>query len=187
MLISNKVNSSFPIKNVIIDGTQNLLESSYKHGVEHFIYLSTAEVYGNVSGQIDESHLFGITGNEYGDSKIEAEKLCMEYWEKGLPITILRPSIIYGLFSKTWSIGIAERLLTKKWKVLQKNGNGICNLIFIFDLLDFIFKAICNKNSYGQVFNVNNNDKITWNEYLDRKSTRLNSSHTDISRMPSSA
>ena len=26
-----------------------------------------------------------------------------------------------------------------------------------------------------------------WDEILDRKSTRLNSSHTDISRMPSSA
>ena len=30
-------------------------------------------------------------------------------------------------------------------------------------------------------------DTITEDERLDRKSTRLNSSHTDISRMPSSA
>ena len=28
---------------------------------------------------------------------------------------------------------------------------------------------------------------LSLNDYLDRKSTRLNSSHTDISRMPSSA
>ena len=28
---------------------------------------------------------------------------------------------------------------------------------------------------------------VTKDDYLDRKSTRLNSSHTDISRMPSSA
>ena len=30
-------------------------------------------------------------------------------------------------------------------------------------------------------------DPLRWNRLLDRKSTRLNSSHTDISRMPSSA
>ena len=32
-----------------------------------------------------------------------------------------------------------------------------------------------------------NEDLITKGELRDRKSTRLNSSHTDISRMPSSA
>ena len=30
-------------------------------------------------------------------------------------------------------------------------------------------------------------DAASWNGIADRKSTRLNSSHTDISRMPSSA
>ena len=33
----------------------------------------------------------------------------------------------------------------------------------------------------------NETGKSTWCAFLDRKSTRLNSSHTDSSRMPSSA
>ena len=42
----------------------------------------------------------------------------------------------------------------------------------------------------GKLFQINavyTDDGVEYSSYLDRKSTRLNSSHTDISRMPSSA
>ena len=38
-----------------------------------------------------------------------------------------------------------------------------------------------------EIIIVNDGSKDTSKEKIDRKSTRLNSSHTDISRMPSSA
>ena len=75
------------------------------------------------------------TGGEYGDSKIDAEKLCFEYLAKGVPITILRPSIIYGPFSNTWVVRTAQRLQSGNWGVFDKYGNGICNLIYVDDLV----------------------------------------------------
>ena len=123
-------------REVIVQGTQNMLEAAQRSGVKRFVYLSTAEVYGtDVSGQIDEMFPYQYTGREYTDSKIEAEKLCWEFYGKGLPLTILRPSIVYGPFSKSWLVRMAQRLLSGKWGMFENYGDGNCNLVYVDDLV----------------------------------------------------
>jgi nucleoside-diphosphate-sugar epimerase len=151
----------------IVEGTRNMLEAAYNQGVDRFVFISTAEVYGDkVSGDIDESMPAQPSGWVYPDSKIKAEQLCLDYHAKGLPVTILRPSIVYGPFSETWITNYALRLLSGNWGVIKKYGEGFCNLIYVDDLVYAIFEAARNPNAVGQVFNVNGPDKITWNDYF---------------------
>ena len=62
--------------------------------------------------------------------------------------------------------------------IAKGHGTGWSNLDELFSVKYGEFTVITGMPSHG---------KSEWLDALDRKSTRLNSSHTDISRMPSSA
>lgn len=155
------------------NGTRNMLEAALRHGVQRFVHISTAEIYGLVSGDIDETHDFQYTGREYGDSKIEAEKLCWEYHERGLPVVILRPSIVYGPFSDSWSTDIARRLASGNWGIFEKRGEGLCNAIYVADLVAAVWLALHEPQAAGQAFNVNGPEAVSWNEYFQRFNAAL--------------
>lgn len=160
-------------REVIIQGTKNMLDVALRLGIERFVHLSTAEVYGNVSGKVDEAFPYQYTGNEYADSKIEAEKLCWEFSAKGVPVTVLRPSIVYGPFSETWTVGFAERLQSGNWGIFEDYGEGICNLVYVDDLVSGILLAVNHKNAVREAFNINGPEKITWNQYFQSFSDAL--------------
>jgi nucleoside-diphosphate-sugar epimerase len=160
-------------RDVIIQGTENMLEIALAKGIKRFVHLSTTEVYGNASGEIDERYPYQYTGDEYGDSKIEAEKLCRRYYGRGLPITIIRPSIVYGPFSKDWTVRLTRKLQSGNWGLFEGNGEGFCNLIYINDLVAGILLAARQKRAIGEVYNLNGNEIITWNQYFLRFNAAL--------------
>ena len=157
----------------IILGTRNLLEASLREGVKRFVFLSTTEVYGNSQGKIDETFPCRKTGNRYGDAKIDAEQACREFATKGLPVTIVRPPIVYGPFSKTWTAGIAQRLLSGNWGIFKGQGDGICNLIYITDLVDGILALLNSTDVHEDVFILNGSEAPTWNQYFQRFNAAL--------------
>jgi len=153
---------------VTVEGTRNLLEAAFRKKIKRFIHFSTTEVYGNATGDIDESASLQYTGNEYNRMKIEAEKICWEYSKKGLPITVLRPSIVYGPFSNNWSVRFAQMFLKGEWGIYEKHGEGKCNLVFIDDLVHAAVLCLDSENAVGQAFNVNGPEIVSWNDYFRR-------------------
>jgi nucleoside-diphosphate-sugar epimerase len=141
--------------------------------VNRVVHLSTTEVYGNASGQIDETFPYQHTGNPYGDSKIEAERLCWEYCGQGLPVTVIRPPIVYGPFSKWWTVGLAQKLLSGRWGVFEGYGDGICNLVYVADLVSGILLAAHEERAVGEAFNLNGPEPLTWNQYFQRFNAAL--------------
>lgn len=156
-----------------VEGTRNLLDISLQKGIHHFIHISTAEVYGNASGLVDESCLFQYTGNAYNKMKIDAEKVCWEYVDKGFPITIFRPSIIYGPYSNSWILRFASLMLSGEWGIYENYGEGICNLIYIDDFVKSIISVLDNKAFMGKAFNLNGPEIITWNEYFKKLNEKM--------------
>jgi len=153
-------------RDVIVNGTANTLDSAYRLRVRRFVHVSTAEVYGRVSGEIDENYPCTSMKDEYADAKIEAEKLCWEYQSKGLPVVILRPSIIYGPFSNGYTVRIAERLCAGGLGDMKDTADGYCNLVYVDDLVYSIFLSITNSRAVGEAFNINGPDRVTWNNYF---------------------
>ena len=153
---------------VTVQGTRNLLEIALKKGIKRFVHMSTTEIYGDVSGKINEDTPFNYTGNEYNQTKIDAEKACWEYYKKGLPITVIRPSIVYGPFSNNWSVHFAKMFIAGKWGIYEKYGAGKCNLVYIDDLVRAILLALDCENAVGHAFNIGGPEVITWNEYFKK-------------------
>lgn len=150
---------------VIVEGTRQMLEAAHRSGVDRFVYLSTAEVYGNVEGTIDETAPVQAGHSAYANAKIAAEELCWTYVEQQVPITILRPAIIHGPFSNR-TMKFAERLRSGNWGKFAEHGEGCCNLVYIDDLVDAILCAIANEAAAGEAFNINGPAVISWNDYF---------------------
>jgi predicted dehydrogenase/nucleoside-diphosphate-sugar epimerase len=149
-----------------VEGTRNLLDACLALGTKHFIHLSTAEVYGDATGIVDERRPFQYTGNLYNRMKIDAEKACWEFRDKGLPLTVFRPSIVYGPFSSSWSLRFAQMMLAGEWGILEGYGGGTCNLVYVDDLVHTILQSLDNDNAFGKVFNMNGPEVVSWNKYF---------------------
>lgn len=151
---------------VTVNGTEKLLKVALKKGIQRFVHFSTTEVYGNRQGQVPEETPFEYTGNEYNRMKIDAEKQCWQYMEKGLPVAILRPSIVYGPFSKNWTLHVARMLIERKTGVYEGIGEGKCNLVYIDDLIDAALLSIDHEKAMGEAFNIVGPEILTWNNYF---------------------
>ncbi len=156
-----------------VQGTENMLEASARAGVRRFVHLSTVDVYGDALGDVDETVPFKRTGSDYGDTKIDAEELCWSYHRKGLPVVVLRPSAVYGPYNKLWVAKFAERILSGRWGTFGRLGDGVCNLVYITDLLQAVFLSMNADRAVGQAFNVNGTDDITWNDYFTKFNAAL--------------
>lgn len=89
----------YPEKEIMttgIDGTRILLEASEKNSIKRFIHISSTAVYGIPDHHplYETDKLDGV--GPYGKAKVEAEKLCEEYRNKGMIVPILRPKSFIG-------------------------------------------------------------------------------------------
>lgn len=79
-----------------VEGTQNVLEAALENRVERVIFISSTAVYGVPDTvPVSEDHkLVGV--GPYGEAKIQAEKICLEFRQKGLCVPIVRPKTFIG-------------------------------------------------------------------------------------------
>lgn len=152
-------------REVTVAGTRNVLAAGLEAGVRRVIHLSTCDVYGDVEGEVGEDRPLRRTGQAYGDAKIEAEEVCREFGERGLPVTVLRPTLVYGPFSGSWTIEFGQRI-AGGWMLPDAYGTGTCNLLYVDDLVTASLACLAEPDAAGEAYNVNGPDLLTWNEYL---------------------
>jgi len=171
--VSHVIHCAKGSTDVTVEGTRNALDVAMRLGVSRFVHLSTAEVYGEAQGQIDEQSPLVRTGNPYNESKVAAEEYCWQYYEMGLPVTVVRPSIVYGPFSTTWTVDLARNLCSGSWRTLGAQGDGICNLVYVADLVAGVVRAAHYPDAVGEAFNLNGPELVTWNDYFRRFNAAL--------------
>jgi len=138
-----------------VEGTRNVLEAAERQGVDRVICVSTTAVYGIPDHHpIDESDRLDGVG-PYGEAKILAEQVCLEYRDAGLCAPILRPKSFIG----------PERLgvfvLLYDWAKDGKNfpvigsGDNRYQLLDVEDLCDAIYlAATLNRSIVNDTFNI---------------------------------
>ncbi|HEY0811347.1 MAG TPA: NAD-dependent epimerase/dehydratase family protein [Longimicrobiales bacterium] len=164
--ITHVVHCAVGEQSTTVEGTRVLMEAALKAGVKRVVHISTVDVYGTPEGTVDETHPLTVTGRPYGDSKIAAEAVCQELAARGLPVTILRPSLVHGPFSATWTIAYAQRLQSRPWLVAEEDARGTCNLVYVDDLVGAVIAALDANTPSGEAFNINGPERPSWGEYF---------------------
>ncbi len=84
------------IRTTDVDGTRHVLDEALAAGAERVVHVSSTAVYGIPDHHPlrEEDRLHGV--GPYGQAKVEAEALCLQYRAKGLCVPILRPKSFVG-------------------------------------------------------------------------------------------
>jgi nucleoside-diphosphate-sugar epimerase len=150
----------------IYKGTENLLRAAEYANVRKYVHMSTAAVYGETPppGCENETAPVRRTGDAYCDNKAKAERVALRYARRGLPVVILRPSIVYGPYS-AWNTRLVAELREDK-TVLIDGGKGACNTTYVDNLVDAIFLGLENEKANGQTFFITDGEPVTWGDFI---------------------
>lgn len=162
------------IYKVNVDGTKGILEAAKVAKVKQFIHISSLSV---ITGQGDQYGLsekaeLKYCGEPYADSKVDAEKLVASQ-NGDISVTVLRPGFIYGPKEKAWLPRLINSIAQGK-AMLIDGGLKETNVIYVGNLSQAIELAILNKQSYGQVYNLTDGEKVSKKELFDAIADELN-------------
>lgn len=153
-------------RRVNVVGTLNLLRAAKDANVQRFIHISTINVHGfppprdaNADSPLDFSDGF------YSVSKAEGERAALQFArENNFPLVVVRPACTYGPRSVVWTITPLKRVQRGR-PVLIGDGNGICNAVYIDNLVDLILLTLKNDAAVGQSFIGAEGRGVTWREF----------------------
>lgn len=154
---------------VNVDGTQNLLEACRNQHLKRFVYTSSLSV---ITGFRDhygtkEDAPYLLTGENYADTKIEAEKLVLEYHQKyHLPIVVLRPGFIYGPGDHSFLPTVIQNLKDGK-VILIDHGKKLLNLTYVGNLIEATELALTKEEAVGEIFNLTDGEEVSKQKFFN--------------------
>lgn len=138
-----------------VDGTRNVLDAARRAGAHRVIHVSSTAVYGVPDHHpiMEDDPLIGV--GPYGEAKIAAERLCLEYRAKGLCVPILRPKSFVG----PERLGVFALLFDWAYDgrhfPLPGRGDNLYQLLDVADLCDAIgLVATLDRDRVNDVFNI---------------------------------
>lgn len=130
-----------------VAGTENLLDACLAEGIKKVIYLSTvAVVCGNPEVPLTEDLPYKAT-DPYGQSKIEAEKIALDYRKRGLKIAILRPCMVYGEEEPHFMAQLIG-LLKRRMLPIFGSGDKKLHLVSVENVVDVMVLCLFKDESY---------------------------------------
>jgi nucleoside-diphosphate-sugar epimerase len=139
---------------VNVGGTATTLAAAREAGVGRAIFISSTAVYGipKVHPIGEDAPLVGV--GPYGESKIEAEGVCLEFAQRGLDVVIVRPKTFIG----PERLGVFEILFD--WVhdgrriYMLGDGTNRYQLLAVEDLVDAVALAAQANGAAGEAINV---------------------------------
>jgi nucleoside-diphosphate-sugar epimerase len=153
-------------RKTIVETLAPTYQAAQEAGVRRLVYLSTASVHGQSPrpGTDENSPLNDRQPIDYNNSKVQAEQQLRELRKKGsVELVMLRPSIVFGPRS-FWISSFASDLLAGQAYMVD-GGKGICNSIYIDNLIHAIYLAMTASGVDGEAFLVGDDEEITWAEF----------------------
>lgn len=149
-----------------VEGTSFLAHDAMKNNVKHFIYVSSTEALGPVKHiPADENAPYNPTYG-YGKTKQITEQLLnKQYIETGFPVTIVRPTGVYGPGDLYVGLSTVKAVANKKVKILPGKGNHFAHFTYVDDVVQGIICVMRKpKQTIGETFNIANDDYQTYKE-----------------------
>ncbi len=162
------------LKKVNVEGTKNICEIALEEGVKRLVSWSTCGVYGKITKTpIKEDHPKNPVEN-YSKTKLEQDEVVKQFYkEKGLPITIVRPGLVYGPRSK-YGMGLMIIGLSKA-PILPIPINFTFNIapIHAKDVGSAAYHLSTIPQAIGEEYHVVDNSKATMAQFLQLTASLL--------------
>jgi len=178
-------------RRVNVDGTLNVLRAARDANVARVIHISTINVHGippprdaNADSPLGAIDCKGARRGAincaptctptrapthvpdfYSISKAEGERAAWQFARaNNIALTVIRPGCTYGPRSRAWTLTPLERIRRHR-PVLIGSGDGMCNAIYIDNLVDLILLALENDDAIGHAFIGTEGRGVTWREF----------------------
>jgi len=130
----------------------------------HVLFVSTARVYDHARPiPYDEDTPRSLYFGEYARNKIAGEDvLFARHRERGLPITIVRPTHVYGpLNTRNNETFFFDRLARGRRVLVPDGGGWLRQFGHVEDLADAMAAMLGNPAAFGRAYNVMGEESIT--------------------------
>lgn len=149
-----------------VKATESILGAAKKCGVKHIVQTSSVVVHGpTVPDNLNADSPLVSYDEPYALSKYESEKRFWELLDEyGLHGSIVRPTYVWGPYSMWYTIYPVE-LMRKGDFVWADHGDGICNAVYVSNVVDLCLLCCTNPKADHQAFIATDDEKLTWKEF----------------------
>jgi nucleoside-diphosphate-sugar epimerase len=155
-----------------VDATRVLAQAAATEAIDRFIHISSTSAYGHpAEGQapILESAPLGQniwTLDYYTRSKVDCERALWEMAEAGLPLTVIRPSWLFGERDRTTVPRLVREFRRGRVIIVGKGDNPL-SAVYAGIVADAAILAAHDPDSRGEAYNITSQGRITQREFLD--------------------
>lgn len=155
------------VRAVNVDGTRNVLQAAAEAGVSRAVHVSSVAVYGDPGDHIDESAPMDRPlrpADLYARSKREAETVAMRFHGRGMALTILRPSAVYGERDRLFAPKLA-RMVKLPLTLVMGPGTNTLPVVYAGNIAAGVESALSGLGA-GRAFNMATDHPITQLELM---------------------
>jgi UDP-glucose 4-epimerase len=157
------------------EGSLNMLEAARANEVEHFYYISTSEIYGDVQTFPINEEAVPLPKTVYGSSKLAGENYAYSYYQcYQLPVTVLRIFNNYG--PRAHHEGDAGEIIPRsivnmlygKKPIIFGDGSVTRDFFFVKDTAKVLTGLLDINNLQGQIINIGTGEEITTKNLMEK-------------------
>ena len=149
-----------------VKAIEALMKAAKRNGIKHIVSLSSVVVHGEkVKPDLTADSPFESYRDGYADAKLEAEKCFWELQKEfGLHGSVVRPTYVWGPYSMWYTIHIVDLMQKGEFSWVD-HGNGICNAVYVGNVVDLCLQCCTNPKADGQAFIATDGEQVTWREF----------------------
>ena len=156
-----------------LDATRHLALAALGAGVRRFLHISSTSAYGHPregGPPVDETAPLGQNfwpiWDDYTRSKVESERILWDLAAtRGLPLTIIRPSWLYGERDRITLKRLVTRLRAHKFPLIGPGDNPL-SAVYAGNVADAALLAADDPASVGEAYNITHQGQLTQREFF---------------------
>lgn len=141
-------------------GTRNIFEACRNKGIKKIVHVSSvAVVSGHEDVPLEEGLSYAATNN-YGRTKIEAEKIAIQYRDTGMKVAIFRPCVVYGE-GEPHLLPLIVRLLRLRLFCLLGKAGYKWHMGYVRNVVDALLLTLVREQAYSGTYFVADKEVLT--------------------------
>jgi predicted dehydrogenase/nucleoside-diphosphate-sugar epimerase len=173
-----------------VSGTQNIVDSVLRHGVQRLVYISSlsclhasAARRGDVITENCPIEPSPTKRGAYTQAKTAAEKIVLDaVRDRNLQAVLLRPGRVFGPGMTLLTPEVARKI--GNFFVVLGDGTRELSLVYVEDVIDAIVLAAERSKFDGRVFHIVDRTRITQNQvvrdYISKNAKKTNVVHVPV-------